>query len=139
MNLNKLTRILVLVVSFLSIIFWVTITVAEEMDGGLISPMINLSYVVFVIAILLVLFYSIRNLISQKGSELKKTFISVGAFLILIVVSYIFADSTPMTIGGDDFSATTSKMVSTGLNAFYIIAVVAILVMFLTGYNRIKK
>jgi hypothetical protein len=113
--------------------------VAEEMDGGLISPMINLSYVVFVIAILLVLFYSIRNLISQKGSELKKTFISVGAFLILIVVSYIFADSTPMTIGGDDFSATTSKMVSTGLNAFYIIAVVAILVMFLTGYNRIKK
>lgn len=139
MNLNKLTRILVIVISLLSVVFWATIAFSSEMDGGLISPMINLSIVVLLIAVAFVLYYTIKNLASQKGSELKKTFIGVGAFLAVIVVSFIVADSEPLSVGGEDFSSTTSKMVSTGLNAFYILAIVAIGLMFFTGYNRIKK
>jgi hypothetical protein len=63
----------------------------------------------------------------------------VGAFLGVILVAFLLADSTPVTVGGEEFSSTTSKMVSTGLNTFYIVAVVAIGLMFFTGYNRIKK
>ena len=139
MNLNKLTRILVIIISLLSVVFWTTIAFSSEMDGGLISPMINLSILVLLIAIVFVLYYTIKNLASQKGSELKKTFIGVGAFLGVIIISFIVADSEPLTVGGEEFSSTTSKMVSTGLNAFYILALVAILLMFFTGYNRIKK
>lgn len=139
MNLNKLTRILVIIISLLSVVFWTTIAFSSEMDGGLISPMINLSIVVLLIAVAFVLYYTIKNLASQKGSELKKTFIGVGAFLAVMVVSFIVADSEPLTVGGEDFSSTTSKLVSTGLNAFYILAFVAIVLMFFTGYNRIKK
>jgi hypothetical protein len=72
MNLNKLTKILVVVISLLSVVFWTTIAFSEEMDGGLISPMINLSIVVLIIAVLLVLYYTIKNLSSQKGGDLKK-------------------------------------------------------------------
>jgi hypothetical protein len=109
------------------------------MDGGLISPMITLSIVVLLIAIAFVLYYTVKNLASQKGSELKKTFIGVGAFLAVMVISFIVADSEPLTVGGEEFSSTTSRLVSTGLNAFYILALVAIGLMFFTGYNRIKK
>jgi hypothetical protein len=139
MNLNKLTRILVIVISLLSVVFWTTIAFSSEMDGGLISPMITLSIVVLLIAIAFVLYYTVKNLASQKGSELKKTFIGVGAFLAVMVISFIVADSEPLTVGGEDFSSTTSRLVSTGLNAFYILALVAIGLMFFTGYNRIKK
>jgi hypothetical protein len=139
MNLNKLTRILVIVISLLSVVFWTTIAFSSEMDGGLISPMITLSIVVLLIAIAFVLYYTVKNLASQKGSELKKTFIGVGAFLAVMVISFIVADSEPLTVGGEEFSSTTSKLVSTGLNAFYILALVAIGLMFFTGYNRIKK
>jgi hypothetical protein len=139
MNLNKLTRILVIVISLLSVVFWTTIAFSSEMDGGLISPMITLSIVVLLIAIAFVLYYTVKNLASQKGTELKKTFIGVGAFLAVMVISFIVADSEPLTVGGEEFSSTTSKLVSTGLNAFYILALVAIGLMFFTGYNRIKK
>jgi predicted small integral membrane protein len=138
MNLNKLTKILVIVASLLAVIFWATIAFSSEEEGGMITPMIYVAFAVLAVAIVLVLLYTVKNLASKKG-ELKKTFISVGAFLGVILVAFLLADSTPVTVGGEEFSTTTSKMVSTGLNTFYIVATVAIALMFLTGYNRIKK
>jgi hypothetical protein len=138
MNLNKLTKILVIVASLLAIVFWATIAFSSEEKGGLITPMILVAFVVLAAAILLVLLYTFKNLISRKG-ELKRTFISVGAFLAVILVAFLLADSTPVVVGGEEFSSTTSKLVSTGLITFYIVAFVAIALMFLTGYNRIKK
>lgn len=138
MNLNKLTKILVIVASLLAVVFWATIAFSSEEEGGMITPMIYVAFAVLAVAIVLVLLYTVKNLASKKG-ELKRTFISVGAFLGVILVAFLLADSTPVTVGGEEFSSTTSKMVSTGLNTFYIVAVVAIGLMFFTGYNRIKK
>jgi hypothetical protein len=138
MNLNKLTKILVIVASLLAVVFWATIAFSSEAEGGMITPMIYVAFAVLAVAIVLVLLYTVKNLASKKG-ELKKTFISVGAFLGVILVAFLLADSTPVTVGGEEFSSTTSKMVSTGLNTFYIVALVAIGLMFFTGYNRIKK
>lgn len=138
MNSNKLTKILVIVASLLAVVFWATIAFSSEEEGGMITPMIYVAFVVLAVAIVLVLLYTIKNLASKKG-ELKKTFISVGAFLGVILVAFVLADSTPVTVGGEEFSSTTSRLVSTGLITFYIVAVVAIGLMFFTGYNRIKK
>lgn len=138
MNLNKLTKILVIVASLLAVVFWATIAFSSEAEGGMITPMIYVAFAVLAVAIVLVLLYTVKNLASKKG-ELKKTFISVGAFLGVILVAFLLADNTPVTVGGEEFSSTTSKMVSTGLNTFYIVAIVAIGLMFFTGYNRIKK
>lgn len=138
MNLNKLTKILVIVASLLAVVFWATIAFSSEEEGGMITPMIYVAFAVLAVAIVLVLLYTVKNLAAKKG-ELKKTFISVGAFLGVILVAFLLADSTPVTVGGEEFSSTTSKMVSTGLNTFYIVAIVAIGLMFFTGYNRIKK
>jgi cobalamin synthase len=138
MNLNKLAKLLVIVASLLAVVFWATIAFSSEPEGGMITPMIYVAFVVLAVAVVLVLLYTFKNLGSKKG-ELKKTFISVGSFLGVILVAFVLADSTPVTVGGEEFSSTTSKMVSTGLNTFYIVAVVAIGLMFFTGYNRIKK
>ena len=100
--------------------------------------MIYVAFAILAVAIGLVLLYTVKNLASRKG-ELKKTFISLGAFFGVILIAFIFADNTPVTVAGEEFSSTTSKMVSTGLITFYIVAVIAVGLMFFTGYNRIKK
>ncbi len=139
MNLQKLTRLLVIVLSVLSIVFLATIMMADAQDGGMISPIIYVSYLMLLIAIVFVLYYTFKNLASKKG-ELKKTFMSIGAFLGVFLVAFIFADGTAVPLkDGGEVSSFASKMVSTGLNAFYILALVAIGLMIFTGYNRIKK
>lgn len=137
MNLKKFSRLIVIVLSMISIVFLATIMMADAKDGGMIEPYIYVAYLTLFIAIVLVLFYTVKNLASK---DLKKTFISIGAFLAVIVIAFIFADGTPVPLkDGGEVSSFGSKMVSTGLNAFYLLAVVALGLMFLSGYKRIKK
>ncbi|MDP2159755.1 MAG: hypothetical protein Q8K02_04690 [Flavobacterium sp.] len=138
MNFKSLTRLSAIVISLLAVVFWATIAFSSEEDGGMISPMIYVAFLVLIIAIVLVLGYTFKNLASKKG-DLKRTFISIGAFVGVLLVSYVLADSTPVKVEAGEVSSTTSKLVSTGLNAFYILALVAIGLMFFTGYNRLKK
>ncbi|GGD19013.1 hypothetical protein [Flavobacterium orientale] len=138
MNFKKLTRLAAIVISLLAVVFWATIAFSSEIDGGMITPMIYVAFLVLIIAIVLALGYTFKNLASKKG-DLKKTFISVGAFLGIFLVSFLLADSTPVKVESGEVSSTTSRLVSTGLNAFYILALVAIGLMFFTGYNRLKK
>jgi drug/metabolite transporter (DMT)-like permease len=138
MNFKSLTRLSAIVISLLAVVFWATIAFSSEEDGGMITPMIYVAFLVLIIAIVLVLGYTFKNLASKKG-DLKRTFISIGAFVGVLLVSYILADSTPVKVESGEVSSTTSKLVSTGLNAFYILALVAIGLMFFTGYNRLKK
>jgi len=139
MNLNKLARLVVIILSIISIVFLATIMMSDAPDGGMISPIIYVAYLMLLIAIVFVAYYMITGLMSKKG-DLKKTFISIGAFLGVFVVAFIFADGTAVPLkDGGEVSSFASKMVSTGLNAFYILALVAIGLMVFTGYNRIKK
>lgn len=140
MNLKLITKIGTIAISLLSVIFLVTIMTAEEKDGGQIEPIIYVAYFVLGLAVFLSLFYSIKNLASKKGDELKRTFISFGAFIGVILVSFVIADSTviPLKEGGE-LSSSASKWVSTGLNAFYILFIVAIVLMFGSGFKKIKK
>jgi hypothetical protein len=137
MNLKKFSRLIVVVLSIISIVFLATIMAADAKDGGMIEPFIYVAYLTLLIAIVLVLVYTVKNLATK---DLKKTFISIGAFLAVILIAFIFADGTPVPLkDGGEVSSFGSKMVSTGLNAFYLLAVVALGLMFLSGYKRIKK
>lgn len=139
MNLNNVARLVVIALSVLAIVFLATIMMSDAPDGGMISPIIYVAYVMLAIAIVFVVYYMIKGLMAKKG-DLKKTFISLGAFIGVFVVAFVFADGTAVPLkDGGEVSAFASKMVSTGLNAFYILALVAIVLMFFTGYTRIKK
>lgn len=138
MNLKKSTRLIVLIVSIISFFFWGTIAFSSEEGGGMIVPMMTVAYVVLAAAIALVLFYTLNNLISKKG-ELKRTFTSLGAFLGIFLISLLLADSSAVQVEAGVVEGTTSRLVSTGLNMFYILAVLAVGLMFLSGFKRIKK
>jgi len=140
MNLKIITRFATLALGIIAVIFLATILSAEEKDGGMIEPMIYLSYFIFGLATLLVVAYSLINLTTKKPEELKKIFISLGLFAGVILISFILADGTEITMKeGEVLSSSASKWVSTGLNTFYILSVTALVLMFLSSFKRVKK
>ena len=141
MNLHKVTKIAAIVISVLSLIFLGGLMASEDSaNSSMITPLIYLSYVILFACIALVLIYVFKNLVSKKD-DLKKTMISLGLFLALILVSFILADGEEVKTATNEIiaSESTSKWVSTGLNMFYLLAVVAVGTMFWTGFNKIKK
>jgi branched-subunit amino acid ABC-type transport system permease component len=141
MNLHKVTKIAAIVISVLSLVFLGGLMASDDAaNSSWITPLIYLSYVILIACIALVLIYVFKNLLSKK-EDLKKTMISLGLFLVLILVSFILADGEEVKTATNEIiaSESTSKWVSTGLNMFYLLAVVAVGTMFWTGLNKIKK
>lgn len=141
MNLHKVTKIAAIVISVFSLVFLGGLMASDDAaNSSWITPLIYLSYVILIACIALVIIYVFKNLFSKKD-DLKKTFIFIGLFVALILVSFILADGTEVKSPSNEIiaSESTSKWVSTGLNMFYLLAVVAVGTMFWTGFNKIKK
>lgn len=141
MNLHKVTKIAAIVISILSLVaLGGLMATSDSEDNSWISPLIYLSYVILLACVVVVLIYVFKNLFSNK-ENLKKTLISIGVFLGVVLVSFIFADGTEVISAKKEIiaSESTSKWVSTGLNTFYLLAIAAIGTMIWTGFNKIKK
>lgn len=110
----------------LSLLIFTTGNTTEEEKmalDGFVGNALVFTYIVGLVAAVAALGSSVRGLlINPKG--LRSAGIGVGSLLAVFVVSYIVADGSDyalyknMTEGG-------SKWVSTGLNAFYIMMVLA--------------
>ena len=109
MNIQKITNILVAVLSVSAIIVLaVIISQGDEyiemsaMEGnyGFVSIMINLAIFVFVITVLMTLVFSVKNLFSETA-KLKKAGMSIGSFLLVFIVAYVLSSGqeTPMQDG----------------------------------------
>lgn len=141
MNLHKVTKIAAIVISILSLVaLGGLMATSDSEDNSWISPLIYLSYVILLACVVVVLIYVFKNLFSNK-ENLKKTLISLGLFLGVVLISFIIADGSEIKSSSNEViaSESTSKWVSTGLNTFYLLAVAAIGTMIWTGFNKIKK
>jgi apolipoprotein N-acyltransferase len=95
MQLKKITRIGAMILFALSTIFWITIAMSDEADGGMITPMIVLSYLALFISTGLALYYSVMTLL--KSPSLKKTLMYFGIF-IAIFLARGAPDRSPFTV-----------------------------------------
>ena len=138
MGLHKILSIVALILAVIGIIFGLMI-----MSGsyGMIDNMMIVAYVIFAITIALVLFYVIIGLFS---GNIKKTLLSLGAFLAIIIISYLMASGTnldlqPFIDKGLNVTETTSKNVGAGLYTFYALAIFAIAVVALSSIRKLVK
>ena len=139
MNLHKVTKIAAIVISVISILFLAGLmATSDNENNSWISPLIYMSYFVLFACIAIVLVFVFKNLLSDK-ENFKKTLISVGLFLGVILISFVFADGSDMKVGDEVATGMTSKLVSTGLNAFYLLAVISMATMAWTGLTKLKK
>jgi len=138
MSLHKILKIIVAVLSVVGVIFALMIMSGNE---GMIDNMMYVTYVVLAIILALVLVYVLKGLFA---GDIKKTLMSVGAFLVILVISYAMSsgtdlDLTPFTDKGADVTEATSKYVGAGLYAFYALAIIAIGSMVLSSIKKLTN
>ncbi|MBL6685269.1 MAG: hypothetical protein ISQ41_07375 [Flavobacteriaceae bacterium] len=148
MNIQKITNILSIGLGVLALVFLVLIISAGDesiemsaMNGdyGFVAAIIYLAFAVLGIVILSTLTFSIMNLVSDK-TKLKKAGISIGSFLLVIIIAYIFSEGveTPMQ-DGNVLSASGSRWVETGIRTFYLLTLIAGGVMISNSIIKIFK
>lgn len=141
MGLHKILKIIAILLSVVGIIFYAMIlakgdaAIAETGEG--LDGFLYVSYIIFALTVAFVLYFVVQGIFS---GNIKNTLISVGAFLLIVLISYVLADGTPMAMPeGEMLSASASKWVGAGLYAFYIMAILAIGAMVYTGIRKITK
>lgn len=136
MNLQKIITIVILVIGVLSLIMWVMILNGSEAMG---NALINLGIGLIIAATAIALIFSIKN-IASDGAKLKKTVISLVAFIIIIVIGYGLANDKIFPVGSKDaVVAEGAQMSGTGLYAVYFLGITALIVMLLGGVKKMIK
>ena len=145
MNIQKITTLVsaslgVIGLLFLAIIIWTGDDAIEmsamQGDFGTVSYIIYLAQFVLLITVLITLFFSLKNLASDKGN-LKKSLMSIAAFALVIVIAFVFSsgEETPMQ-DGEMLSAGGARMVETGIRTFYFLTIIAVGAM---AFHSVKK
>lgn len=141
MGLYKILKIALLVLSVVGIIFCgIVIGKGDEVvkaTGEGLDGFLYIAYIMLGLTILFVGIFVIRGLLA---GDIKGTLMSIGAFLLIVVIAYVIADDTPLTLSsGDTLSSSGAKWVDTGLYTFYIMAFLAIASMVFTGIKKVTK
>lgn len=112
---------------------------ASQGNYSLVTPIVELARIVLFLTIFVTLIFSLRGLFSNK-EKLKKASISIGFFLLVIFISYMVSTGveTPMK-DGKILSENGSRWVEAGILVFYILFIIAIGLMFLSGLRKMLK
>ncbi len=145
MTIHKILKYLALVIGVIGLILLARVIMTGDTaiassvstQQSVIEPMMWLSYLVLLVVIVLVLFFVIKGLF--RGN-IKNTLISIGAFVLIIVIAYVVTGGEAITLrDGTMVSASASHWISTGLVVFYILAAVAVGAMVLSGIRKLIK
>lgn len=138
--LQKIIKIIAFILAIVGAIIALMIMgtdLGPKMDS-LVGNMLYVSYVILAIVLALVLIFVIKGLFT---GNIKKTLLTVGAFLVIVLISYSVSSGTnldlqPFLAKGENVTEQTSRYVGTGLYTFYVLAVLAILSML---FSSVKK
>lgn len=142
MNVYKISKIVVIIIGIIASILFVSalgMEISMENNSYIVDYFIYVSYLAMAIAFFSVIYFVFKNLITHK-EQLKRALISLGLFAAIILIAFIMADSTEIKLkDGAVISSMYSKLISTSLNTFYILAVVSVGVLGWTGFSKIKR
>lgn len=137
MGLHKILKIVALVLALVGIIFGIMIISGNVAQ---IDNMMYVAYAVFIIALIFVVLFTIKNIFSNPET-LKGTLMGVGAFAVVALLCYfVLANGveTPLR-DGEVLSANGSKLVGAGLYMFYALVIIACGTMLFSGIKKMIK
>ncbi|MGV6830124.1 MAG: hypothetical protein ACWA5P_01000 [bacterium] len=135
MGLHKILKWLALGLAIIAVVF--SLMVASG-NNDMIDFLIYIAYAVLVIIIALVLIYTLKGLFS---GNVKKTMISLALFLGIFIVAYVVSggDTTVYNYNGQPATDTESHLTGTGITAFFIFGILAVLSMVYAAVSRLNK
>lgn len=147
MKLENILKIVILVVAIISGYFFVRILMAgddaietnPDLQNSLISPFLVVAYIILAFTLITAVIFSVMNLL-KKPAVLKRSLIGIGAFLAIVIVSYLLATGETTTLAdGQTLSESGTKWVSAGLTTFYFLIVIAVGLILATGIRKALK
>lgn len=149
MGLHKIIKIVALLFGLAGIATYVMIMLkgddaikAAAAAGDLsdVTPIYLVAMVVLVLLLVFLVFFVLKGIAS---GNIKKTLISIGAFLVVVAIGYALSTGTDVDslpdVDGLPVTESTSKWVGAGLRTFYILAIVAIGAMILSGFKKVTN
>jgi len=132
-TLSLIQKIIVVVIALIAAFYYISIMNSTNEDTGSIDGMMRFTYIILVIALIGTVLVWLKDLIMHP-KKLVQTLVFAAIFLIIILFAkYGLASNSPEHYAnGISINATTSNWVDTGLYTFYILAVIAILLMILS-------
>ena len=124
MKSYKVINYTTLALSLLGVLFVLMIQMFDMLQG--IDYILFVAYVIMALIVSSVLFYSVKNIVSDKES-LRSTLKTVGIFLVLFLICYFVlarGEETPLR-DGKMLSAAGSKLISAALFMFYSLIAIA--------------
>ncbi|MDB4175927.1 hypothetical protein N9766_06190 [Flavobacteriaceae bacterium] len=140
MGLHKISKIVALVLGVAGVLLWgMLVAKGDEAviasGGEGLDSFLYVAYLTFTILLVIVVLFVFKGI---ANGDIKKTLMSVGAFLLIFVISYVMADGVEsFTKDGELVTAQTSRYIGTGLYAFYILSVVAVIAMAFSGVKKL--
>lgn len=140
MGLHKIIKIVGLILSavgavILGMIIMKGDDVIKETGSG-VDGFLYTAYIIFALVLISVVVFGFKGLMS---GNIKNTLITVGSFILIVAFSYGLADSNQLTLAnGELLSESNSKWIGAGLYTFYILAIVAIGSMIVSGFKKAK-
>ncbi|OUR94710.1 hypothetical protein A9Q87_03485 [Flavobacteriales bacterium 34_180_T64] len=149
MDLHKILKMLVGVLGLAGIIFLIRIiskgdeaikAAALDGDTAIVEPMAIVAYIILGMILLFVVFFVLKNLVTNTGS-LKSTLIGLGAFVGVLVIAYVLSggDTNVYKYNGIEATSGQSQMVGAGLIAFYILICASAVTMLFSGIKKMIK
>jgi Na+/proline symporter len=139
MGLHKILKIVALLLSIAGVVSLAMIVsngddvvkaTGEGLDGFL-----YIAYIMFALVLFFVIIFVLKGLMA---GDIKKTLITVGAFIVVIIISYVMADGVETLMkDGKTLSESGSRWISTGINAFVLLGTIAIGSMVFGGVKKI--
>lgn len=150
MNFQKITKIVAAILGLIATfsLFGIMSQGDEAIENAYaagesiasVDTMIPVAYVIFVLVLVFVVFFVVKNLITNAKS-IKNTLVGIGAFIAILIVSFVVSGGDPTKYYDNNVlvSDGTSQLVGAGLVTFYILVVVSLAAMAWSGINKIKK
>lgn len=141
--MNKLVKIILIVIGLLAAVLWFSLPSADDpnaINSGAMNFMFIIMYILLAIAVVSAVFFGFTKLLSTKGS-LKKALFGIGGLAIVVAISYgLSSDNaqvvTEMASRGIETTESTVKNIGMGLNVFFILTVVAVVLMVFPGLKK---
>lgn len=130
--------IIMIVLMLIGAGMWLAIAFSKEENDAVISAFVSYGKWLIIIGFFAAIFSFIYSIIVNP-SQLKGVLVGLGAVVVIGGLSYLMADGSDFMKYKGLVDEGTSKMVSAGLNAFYIVGALAILSVLYSGVARLTK
>lgn len=143
MNIQKIVKIVALVIGLIAVFFLVNIMrlgdeaiEADVANQAVLANFATLAYIVLGIATISAVVFSLINLVSNPD-KLKKALLSLGVFAVILMVAWFASSGEERTLNdGSILTVGQSQLVEAGIKAFIILIFTAAGLMLFFGVKK---